>query len=85
MPPVGDEMTIEETANSLDMSTAYVERLINQGTLAASGIGADRRLATASVIAFRDARQAAIDGLQEITTAEEELGIHYGSCSRTSS
>ena len=73
----GDEMTTQQAADVLGMSRTYVVRLIDQGTLPAHLVGTHRRLNAVDVLTFKQERQAAIDGLQEITDADEELGLTY--------
>ena len=72
-----DEMTTQQAADVLGMSRTYVVRLIDQGTLPAHLVGTHRRLKAADVLAFKQQRQEAIDGLQEITDADEALGLTY--------
>ena len=68
-----DPVDIATAARLIGMSERFVVRLIDQGTLTAS----ERGLSRSEIVAFVERRRANIDGLQEITDADEELGLGY--------
>ena len=68
-----DPVDIATAARLIGMSERFVVRLIDQGTLTAS----ERGLSRSEIVAFVERRRANIDGLQEITDADEELGLAY--------
>ena len=72
-----DEMTTQQAADVLGMSRTYVVRLIDQGTIPAHLVGTHRRLNAVDVLSYRQRRQEAIDGMQEIADADEELGLTH--------
>ena len=68
-----DLVDLATAARLADVSERFLGRLIDQGTLATS----KRGLSRAQVLAYVEQRRANIDGLQEITDADEELGLGY--------
>ena len=68
-----DPVDIATAARLIGMSERFVVRLIDQGTLTAS----ERGLSRSEIVAFVERRRANIDGLQEITDADEALGLGY--------
>ena len=76
MTGVDDEgvlVDIATAARLLGVSELFVTRLIAQGSLTTV---ADQ-LSRLDVVTFGERRRANIDGLQEITDADEELGLLY--------
>ena len=70
-------MTTQQAADVLGMSRTYVVRLIDQGTIPAHLVGTHRRLNAVDVLSYRQRRQEAIDGMQEIADADEDLGLTH--------
>ena len=69
----GGLVDIATAARLLGVSELFVTRLIAQGSLTTV---ADQ-LSRLDVVTFGERRRANIDGLQEITDADEELGLLY--------
>ena len=74
-PPAG-ELTIEEAADVLNVSPAFVADLIGGGTFRVRGGGVDR-LATTDVLAYRDRVDAvAEEALDAMTADAEAVGLY---------
>ena len=76
MAAVGDELDLVDIATAarlIGMSERYVARLITQGALALIGT----QLRRSEVVAFDEQRRTSVAGLQEITDADESLGLNY--------
>ena len=76
MAAVGDELDLVDIATAarlIGMSERYVARLITQGALALIGT----QLRRSEVVAFDEQRRMNVAGLQEITDADESLGLNY--------
>lgn len=72
-----DDLTIEEVAETLNVSTAYVSRLIERGALPQTGSGASARFKIADVLAYRDRADARTEqALREMTEDAEAAGLY---------
>ncbi len=73
--PIPEAVRLDEAARVLNVSTAYVVRLIDEGKLPCHGEGDERRIKRPDLLAYkvkRDAdRHAALD---EITRIDQESG-----------
>ena len=74
--PFSTALGREGAARVTTSKRTYVVQLIDQSSLPAHLVGTHRRLNAADVPAFKR-RQETTDGLQEITKADEELGLRY--------
>ena len=75
--PVDAELTTQQAADLLGLSRTYVVRLIDQGSLPAHMAGTHRRLQASDVLAYRERRAAKLAALEELTGADEDLGLSY--------
>ena len=76
MAAVGDELDLIDIATAarlIGMSERYVARLIAQSSLMLIGT----QLRGSEVVAFDEQRGTNVAGLQEITDADESLGLTY--------
>ena len=75
--PSSDDLTIDEVAETLNVSAAFVARLIERGALRQTGSGAGARFKAADVLAYRDGAEARTDkGLREMTEDAEAAGLY---------
>lgn len=75
--PSSGDLTIDEVAETLNVSGAFVARLIERGVLAQTGSGADARFKAADVLAYRDQADARTEqALREMTEDAEVLGLY---------
>jgi excisionase family DNA binding protein len=74
--PTG-EISIEEAGRYLGFSATFVTRLIAQGKLQAHGPAEQRAIAAEDLISYRHHIDERLAGLQELTAADEELGLDY--------
>jgi excisionase family DNA binding protein len=75
--PSSDDLTIDEVAETLNVSAAFVARLIERGVLAQTGSDAGARFKAAGVLAYRDRAEArAKQALREMTEDAEVLGLY---------
>lgn len=71
------QITTGQAADLLGVSRPTVVQLIERGELPATRVGSRRRLATADVLAFREARQSSRrTHLREVVAASKELGLY---------
>ncbi len=75
--PADAELTTQQAADLLGLSRTYVVRLIDQGSLPAHMAGTHRRLLASDVLVYRDRRASKLASLDELTEADEELGLAY--------
>jgi excisionase family DNA binding protein len=71
------ELTTQHGADLLGLSRTYVVRLIDGGSLPAHMAGTHRRLLASDVLAYRTHRASKLAALEELTEADEELGLSY--------
>lgn len=72
-----DDLTIDEVAETLNVSAAFVARLIERGILAQTGSGAGERFKAADVLAYRDRADARTErALREMTEDAEAAGLY---------
>lgn len=74
--PVHAQLTPRQAAELLGVSRPYVVRLLDEGRIPATRVGAHRRLLLSDVLAFKQGRDAARRrGLDELAKESERLGI----------
>jgi len=74
---MGDELTIDQASDVLNVSPSFVADLIEAGVLRRHGTGADACLDTAEVLAFRERSDAAASAaLDEMTADGEAAGLY---------
>jgi excisionase family DNA binding protein len=74
--PTGD-ISIEVAARYLGFSATFVTRLIAQGNLPAHDPAERHTIAAKDLIGYRHRIDERLAGLQELTAADEELGLDY--------
>jgi len=75
--PADAELTTQQAADLLGLSRTYIVRLIDQGSVPAYMAGTHRRLLASDVLAYRERRASKLVALDELTEADEELGLSY--------
>jgi excisionase family DNA binding protein len=70
-------VSIDDAARMLDVSTTFVVRLIGQGKLRAADSGTDTVIHAAELADYLRRRDERLDGLRELTRLDEELGLTY--------
>jgi len=75
--PADAELTTQQAADLLGFSRTYVVRLVDQGSLPAHLAGSHRRLLASDVLLYRERRAGKLAALDELTDADEELGLSY--------
>jgi excisionase family DNA binding protein len=75
--PADAELTTQQAADLLGLSRTYVVRLVDQGSLPAHFAGSHRRLRAIDVLSYRERRANRLAALDELTRADEELGLNY--------
>jgi excisionase family DNA binding protein len=74
--PVEPEITTQQAADLLNVSRPFLISLIDNGTLPARIVGADRRLPLRDVLAYKVDQFAKRErALDEIVTIDQELGL----------
>lgn len=73
--PSDAELTTQQAADLLGLSRTYVVRLVDQGSLPSHLAGSHRRLLASDVLAYRERRAGKLVALDELTDADEELGL----------
>ena len=71
------DMTTQEVAELLGLSRTFVVRLIDTGKLNAHFAGSHRRVRAADALAYARQRQAKLEGVASITTADVAIGVPY--------
>ncbi|QEH38254.1 Helix-turn-helix domain protein [Aquisphaera giovannonii] len=72
--------TIEQAADILNVSRAYVIKLLNDGRIPYCGIGEDRRLRSDDLMTYKkDADAARLMALEELSAIDQEFGLGYES------
>jgi excisionase family DNA binding protein len=71
------DLTTQEVAELLGLSRTFVVRLIDEGKIPAHLAGTHRRVRTADALAYERHRRARITAVEQITTADAEVGVVY--------
>lgn len=72
------ELTLQEAADFLNVSPAFVVALLDHGEIASRTVGTHPRIRRADLVAYKDrddARRKAV--MDELTTEAEKLGLGY--------
>jgi excisionase family DNA binding protein len=72
-----NELTLQQAADLLDVSRAYVQRLLEEGMLPSTVVGRGCRIPLDDVVAFKRQRdQERRAALRELAQVSEDLGLY---------
>lgn len=75
--PQTRQLTPQQAANLLGVSRPHVMKLVREGTLTATQVGAHHRLDLGDVLAYRRARDQAFDATMDELTADAQAAGAY--------